>query len=57
MKVLIAGSHGMVGSAVTRHLMEGGYEIVRLVRQTPGPDEVWWDPDGGEIDAARTGAN
>ena len=52
MKVLIAGSHGMVGSAVTRHLMESGYEIVRLVRQTPGPDEVWWDPDAGKIDAS-----
>lgn len=52
MKVLIAGSHGMVGSAVTRHLMERGYEVVRLVRQKPGPGEVWWDPDGGTIDAA-----
>lgn len=24
MKILIAGSHGMVGSAVTRHLTESG---------------------------------
>lgn len=52
MKVLIAGSHGIVGSAVTRHLMQRGYEIVRLVRQTPGPGEVWWDPDAGEIHAS-----
>jgi uncharacterized protein (TIGR01777 family) len=52
MKTLIAGSNGMVGSAVSRHLAEGGHEIVRLVRHTPGPGEVWWNPDAGEIDAA-----
>ncbi len=52
MKILIAGSNGMIGSAVTRHLIECGYEVVRLVRQTPGPGEVWWNPDAGEIDTA-----
>jgi len=49
MKVLIAGSHGMIGSAVTRHLLENGHEVVRLVRCTPGPEEIWWDPDADEI--------
>ncbi len=52
MKVLIAGSSGMVGSAVTRHLIEGDHEVTRLVRHTPGPGEVWWNPDAGEIDTA-----
>jgi uncharacterized protein (TIGR01777 family) len=52
MKILIAGSNGMVGSAVIRHLMECGYEVFRLVRHTPGPCEVWWDPDAGKIDNA-----
>jgi hypothetical protein len=52
MKTLIAGSSGLVGSAVARHLIDSGHEVVRLVRQTPGPGEVWWDPDAGEIDAA-----
>ncbi len=50
MKILIAGSNGMIGSAVTRHLLACGYEITRLVRRTPGPGEVWWNPDAGEID-------
>jgi uncharacterized protein (TIGR01777 family) len=50
MKILIAGSHGMVGSAVIRHLSECSYEVFRLVRKTPGPCEVWWNPDAGEID-------
>jgi uncharacterized protein (TIGR01777 family) len=52
MKILIAGSNGMVGSAVTRHLIESGHEIVRLVRQAPRPGEVWWNPDAGEMDTA-----
>ncbi len=52
MKILITGSHGMIGSAVTRHLLENDHEVVRLVRYTPGPSEVWWDPDADEIDTA-----
>jgi uncharacterized protein len=51
MKILIAGSHGMIGSAVTRHLIECGHEVVRLVRSTPGRGDVWWDPDVGKIDS------
>ncbi len=51
MKILIAGSNGLVGSAVTRRLLECGYEVVRLVRHAPGQGEVRWDPDAGEIDS------
>lgn len=52
MKILIAGSHGMIGSAVTRHLTECGHTVIRLVRHTPAYEEVWWNPDAGEIDTA-----
>ena len=52
MKILIAGSHGMIGSAVTCHLIESGYEVFRLVRHTSGEGEVWWNPDAGEIDSS-----
>jgi len=52
MKILIAGSHGMIGSTVTHHLIESGHEVIRLVRHTPGDGEVWWNPDIGEIDAS-----
>lgn len=51
MRVLIAGSNGMIGSAVTRGLIEGGRTVVRLVRREPGPGEVGWDPDAGRLDA------
>ncbi len=52
MKILIAGSNGMIGSAVTRHLIESGYDVIRLVRKAPGAGEVFWDPDAGKIDTA-----
>ena len=52
MNVLIAGSYGMIGSAVTPYLVACGHQLVRLARSAPGPDEVWWDPDAGQIDAS-----
>ncbi len=52
MKILIAGSTGMIGSAVTRHLIDKGHDVFRLVRRTPSTGEVWWNPDGSEIDRA-----
>ena len=52
MKVLIAGSHGTVGSAVTCRLSECGYEVFRLVRDIPVAGEVWWNPAAGEIDTS-----
>src|SRR5512141_2845593 len=52
MKILIAGSHGMIGSAVTRHLLAQGHQVVRLVRGEAHDGEVHWDPDAGQIDAA-----
>jgi uncharacterized protein len=51
MKILIAGSNGMVGSAVNDRLTNCGFEVIRLVRHSPSTNEVWWNPDAGEIDA------
>jgi hypothetical protein len=50
MKVLIAGSHGMIGTAVTSYLVERGHKVERLVRKDPREGEVLWDPDAGTID-------
>jgi uncharacterized protein (TIGR01777 family) len=52
MKILVAGSHGMIGTAVTPYLVACGHQVVRLVRSTPASGEVWWDPDAGKIDAS-----
>lgn len=50
MKTLIAGSNGMIGSAVTHHLLQKGHQVIRLVRKEPGIGEVFWNPDAGKID-------
>jgi uncharacterized protein (TIGR01777 family) len=52
MRILISGSSGMIGSAVTPYLASQGHEVVRLVRRQPAAGEVRWDPDVGTIDAA-----
>jgi uncharacterized protein (TIGR01777 family) len=52
MKILIAGSSGMIGTAVAAYLTSQGYEINCLVRRAPLAGEVHWDPDAGTIDTA-----
>lgn len=52
MKILISGSHGLVGSALITSLTADGHDVVRLVRREPrsGAPEVKWRPDTGLID-------
>lgn len=53
MRVVVAGSHGLIGSALLPHLVDSGHEVLRLVRGRPaGPDELPWDPDRGRLDPA-----
>lgn len=56
MRVVIAGSSGLIGSAVRTAYREGGHEVVRLVRRpAQAPDERRWDPhnpDPGLVDGA-----
>jgi uncharacterized protein len=50
MRVVIAGSSGLIGTALVPRLREGGHEVVRLVRRTPqAPDERGWDPAAGHL--------
>ena len=55
MKILVSGSHGLVGKALLKSLTNDGHEVVRLVRHQPivGDPEVWWDPGEGRIDSER----
>lgn len=52
MKILVSGSHGLVGKALLRSLTDDGHEVVRLVRgeHAFGAPEVEWRPDQGYID-------
>ncbi|HYK21532.1 MAG TPA: TIGR01777 family oxidoreductase, partial [Pyrinomonadaceae bacterium] len=53
MKILISGSHGLVGKALIGSLRADGHEVVRLVRRegTVGQQEIEWHPNHGRIDA------
>lgn len=54
MKILISGSHGLVGKALVRSLESEGHNIYRLVRHAPGSDvEIEWSPDRYSIALAR----
>ncbi len=46
MKILISGSHGLVGTALIKALEPDGHEIYRLVRHYPNsPTEIEWSPE------------
>jgi len=54
MKLLISGSHGLVGKALVKSLEAEGHEIFRLVRHAPASDsEIEWSPDRYSIALAR----
>jgi uncharacterized protein (TIGR01777 family) len=53
MRILLSGSHGLVGKALIGSLTSDGNEIVRLVRGKPSSNaEVEWHPNEGKIDGA-----
>jgi uncharacterized protein (TIGR01777 family) len=45
MKVVVAGSSGLIGTALLTSLRTDGHDVVALVRREPrGPHEVRWEP-------------
>ena len=54
MRVLLSGSHGLVGKALITRLEADRHEIFRLVRHAPSSDsEIEWSPDRYSIAIAR----
>jgi uncharacterized protein len=52
MRVAIAGSSGLIGTALVALLRQAGYDVLRLVRRQPrAPDERAWDPSAATMDA------
>jgi uncharacterized protein (TIGR01777 family) len=50
MKILISGSHGLVGSALVQSLVKDGHKVVRLVRHNPqAGSEIEWHPNQGRL--------
>ncbi|MCV7317997.1 TIGR01777 family oxidoreductase [Mycolicibacterium confluentis] len=51
--VAIAGSSGLIGSALTAALRAAGHQVRRLVRRVPSsPDERRWNPETGDLNPA-----
>ena len=50
MKILVAGSSGLIGTALCSRLEREGHEIVRLVRREPAQGELRWDPEASELE-------
>ena len=54
MKILVSGSHGLVGKALVRSLTSDGHEVMRLVRgKKASGSEVDWQPDQGRIEVEQ----
>jgi NAD dependent epimerase/dehydratase family enzyme len=52
MKILISGSHGLVGSALVQSLVKDGHEVVRLVRHNAqAGSEIEWLPNQGRLNS------
>lgn len=50
--VAIAGSSGLIGTALVYALRATDHRVIRIVRRAPSnADEVFWNPDTGEFDA------
>jgi len=51
--IAIAGSSGLIGSALVYALRATDRRVVRIVRRAPSnADEVFWNPDSGQFDAS-----
>ncbi|MGH3832183.1 MAG: TIGR01777 family oxidoreductase [Pseudonocardiaceae bacterium] len=51
MRVAIAGSSGLIGTALVALLRQAGHDVLRLVRRPPrAPDERAWDPAAATMD-------
>lgn len=55
MRVAVTGARGLIGSALTAHLVARGHEVVPIVRGAPAAGEIRWDPAALELsgDALR----
>lgn len=50
--IAIAGSSGLIGSALAAALRAADHPVLRIVRRTPAnSEELHWNPESGEFDA------
>lgn len=52
MRIAIAGSSGLIGTALVEDLRRDGHEVLRLVRRSAtASSEIAWNPDSGSLQA------
>jgi hypothetical protein len=56
MNILITGSSGLIGSALTASLQVDGHTVVRLPRKPAGEGAPYWSEDQGVVALADVGA-
>jgi uncharacterized protein (TIGR01777 family) len=49
--IVLAGSTGLIGTALVARLRADGHTVVRLVRSEPTGSDVLWDAANGQLDA------
>lgn len=56
MRIVVAGSSGLIGTPLVASLRRAGHDVVRLVRRPArDADEITWDPAAGTIDGDLEG--
>jgi hypothetical protein len=56
-KVIVTGSHGLIGGELVARLTHAGHQVTRLVRGQAGPAEARWDPAAGTIETEKLEAH
>ncbi|MGH7901146.1 MAG: TIGR01777 family oxidoreductase [Thermodesulfobacteriota bacterium] len=55
MKILVSGSSGLIGSALTPYFINKGHNVSKLIRKKLGKkdNEIYWEPQRNEVEASK----
>ncbi len=53
MRILVSGSHGLIGNALVERLTQLEHSVVRLVRGKPQANEILWNPATAAVDTEQ----
>jgi uncharacterized protein (TIGR01777 family) len=53
LRIAVTGATGLLGSALIPFLTTGGHLVTPIVRGTPRPGQIGWDPSAGRLDPGQ----